>query len=136
MDKPLPDVTPLTEPFWDGARAGELRIQRCAACARYFFYPRRYCPHCGSADVHWTAISGRGSLYSYIICYHAAPGYEDATPYVIAIVELDEGPRMLANLSDVEPEPDRLPLDMRLNVTFEARGNMIIPIFRPSASST
>ena len=60
--KAVPKPTPETQPFWDGAAAGELRIQRCLACARHYFYPRPSCPHCGSAEVEWVTASGRASV--------------------------------------------------------------------------
>ncbi len=76
--------------------------------------------------------SGLGSLYSYVITHRAAPGFE--APYVIAEVELDEGPRMLANLVDVAPDPEQLPLDLALEVTFESFGEVALPRFRPRSA--
>lgn len=129
--KALPTPTPETAPYWEGARAGELRIQRCRDCASAYFYPRPYCPRCGSAEVEWFAASGRATLASYIISERAAPGFE--APYVIAIVELAEGPRMMTNIVDVEPTPERLELDMPLEVRFEDRGEVAVPVFAPVA---
>lgn len=130
--KAVPTPTPETAPYWEGAQAGELRIQRCRACTQAYFYPRPYCPHCGSNDVEWFATSGRATLASYIISMRAAPGFE--APYVIAIVELEEGPRMMSNLVDVEPSPDRLELDMPLEVRFEERGEVAVPVFAPAGT--
>ncbi len=129
--KPVPSPTPTTRPFWDGAREGELRIQRCAACERHFFYPRVACPNCSSPDVSWVRASGRATLYSYIISHQPAPGFEDEVPFVIAIVQLEEGPRMLTNLVGIAPDPELLALDMPLEVVFEPRGEVTIPLFRP-----
>jgi uncharacterized OB-fold protein len=128
--KALPAPTPETAPYWDGARAGELRIQRCRACSQAYFYPRPYCPQCGSADVEWFTATGRATLASYIISERAAPGFE--APYVIAIVELEEGPRMMTNIVEVEPVPERLVLDMPLEVRFEDRGEIAVPVFAPA----
>ena len=135
VDKPVPKPTPETQPYWDGALAGELRIQRCTSCGEFYFYPRPFCPRCLSADVQWVTVSGRARLHSYVINHRAAPGFEAEAPYVIAIVELEEGPRMMANLVGVEPRPERLPLDMDLEVDFAQRGNMRIPVFRPASGS-
>jgi uncharacterized OB-fold protein len=128
--KPTPVPTPETAEFWEHCRQGELWIQRCRDCSRPFFYPRSGCPHCGSINVEWFKASGRASLYSFVISHQAARGYEDG-PYAIAIVELEEGPRMLSNVVGVEPTPENLVLDMPLMVTFEERADFKIPVFTP-----
>ncbi len=130
--KAIPVATPTTQTFWDGTRAGELRIQHCAACAHNFLYPRTHCPACGSAKTEWIKTSGRAHLYSYVISHRAAPGWEGEVPYVIAVVQLDEGPRMLSNLVGVAADPAALVLDAPLEVVFEARGNMMLPLFKPT----
>ena len=103
--KPVPVPTPETQPFWDGCAAGELRIQRCADCGRPYFYPRPVCPACGSRDVEWFTASGRATLYSYVINHRPAPGFEDDAPYAIAVVELDEGPRMMTSIVGLPATP-------------------------------
>lgn len=135
LDKPVPKPTPETQPYWEGALADELRIQRCTPCEEFYFYPRPFCPRCMSADVQWVTVSGRARLHSYVINHRAAPGFEAEAPYVIAIVELAEGPRMMANLVGVEPRPEMLPLDMDLEVAFAQRGHMRLPVFRPASRS-
>lgn len=130
--KPVPVPTPVTQPFWDGTRAGELRLQQCKACLRHVMYPRLHCPQCGAAEMHWVGAVGRGRLHSYVINHFAAPGWEGETPYVIAVVELEEGPRMLSNLVGVAPRPECLTLDMPLEVVFEARGDQMLPLFKPA----
>jgi len=135
LDKPVPKPTPETQPYWEGALADELRIQRCTPCEEFYFYPRPFCPRCMSADVQWVTVSGRARLHSYVINHRAAPGFEAEAPYVIAIVELEEGPRMMANLVGVESRPEMLPLDMDLEVAFAQRGHMRIPVFRPASRS-
>jgi len=131
--KAAPHPTPDTQPFWDGARAGELRLQRCLSCARPYFYPRPACPHCGSGDVEWFTASGRATLASYVISERAAPGF--TAPYVIAVVELAEGPRMMTNIVGVEPRPELLPLDLPLEVRFEDRGEVTVPVFAPAGAA-
>ncbi|HYM16688.1 MAG TPA: Zn-ribbon domain-containing OB-fold protein [Dehalococcoidia bacterium] len=134
--RPLPQATPETEEFWAGARRGELRIQRCSACGRAYFFPRPFCPFCSSRDVAWFTASGRGRLYSYVINYRGAMGFQDAVPYVIAVVELEEGPRMMTNIVGVEPDPARLPLDLPVEVTWERQDDEItLPLFRPAGGA-
>jgi hypothetical protein len=131
MRKPIPEPTPESQAFWEGTRNGELWIQRCGECGLHFFYPRSSCPGCGSISVAWVRASGQATLYSYVISHVAPAGFEDDLPFVIAVVELAEGPRMMTNLVDVEPTPDQLHLDMPLEVTFRPRGDQSLPIFRP-----
>ncbi|GAA0603683.1 OB-fold domain-containing protein [Sporichthya brevicatena] len=130
--KAVPKPTPETKPFWDACAEGELRLQYCTACEGHYFPPRFFCPTCLSRDVEWRAVSGRGRLYSYVINQSfAPPGWE--TPYAIALVELEEGPRLMSNILDVPQTPEALVLDMELEVTFEVRGGVAIPQFRPVA---
>jgi hypothetical protein len=132
--RPKPIPTPETRHFWEGTRAGELRLQRCRACARAYFPPRPFCPHCASAEVEVFRASGRATLASYVIHHRPAPGFEP--PYAIALVDLVEGPRMLTNLVGVEPTPEALVLDMPLEVCFERQDDLItLPLFRPARSA-
>ncbi len=133
MPGPTPLPTPDTAPYWEGAAAGELRIQQCTSCTEYYFYPRPFCPRCGSAEVEWRVTSGRATLISYVINHRTFPP-EDA-PQVIALVRLDEGPQMMSNIVGVEPLPENLPLDMPLRVTFEQRGEYAIPMFTPAEAT-
>jgi uncharacterized protein len=135
VGKPEPVPTPETQPFWDGCAAGELRLQRCLDCAEAYFYPRPVCPACGSTAVEWFTASGEATLYSYVISYRPARGFEDDVPYAIAVVQLAEGPRMMTNLVGVPNTPEALVLDMPLRVTFTRRGEVNLPLFTPDASS-
>ena len=130
--RPVPVATPETRHFWDGTAVGELRLQRCRGCRSAYFPPQPFCPRCWSADVDVIRSSGRGSLYSYVISHRAAPGF--TPPYVIGVVELEEGPRLLTNIVDVPPEPDQLPLDLPVEVVYETVGDMTLPHFRPRPS--
>ena len=134
-EKPIPRPTPETQPYWDAARAGELRVQRCAACRQHYFYPRPFCPRCGSADVAWVPVSGRARRHSYVISHRPAPGFEAEVPYAIAVVELEEGPRLMTNIVGVENTPERLELDMELEVVFQERGDQCVPVFRPAGAA-
>ena len=133
MPGPTPVPTPDTVPYWEGAAQGELRIQQCTSCGEYYFYPRPFCPRCGSGDVEWRVASGRASLVSYVINHRPLPPSDQ--PLVIALVQLEEGPRMMSNIVGVEPVPENLPLDMPLTVTFEQRGDYSIPMFTPAEAA-
>ena len=126
-----PQPTPDTAHYFEGTAQGELRIQRCRDCGNAFFYPRSGCPHCGSSDVDWEVASGRARLHTYVISHRAAPGFEGDVPYAIAVVELAEGPRMMTNVVGVANTPEALVLDMDLEVAFESRGEVAVPVFRP-----
>ncbi|WP_420391485.1 Zn-ribbon domain-containing OB-fold protein [Acuticoccus sp.] len=133
-DRIMPTPTPETAHFWEGTRAGELRLQRCAPEGHVYFPPRPFCPKCGSRDVAVFAASGRGTLHSYIINHMKAPGMEP--PFVVAVVELDEGPRMMANIMEVAPSHEALELDMPLEVTFERLSDEIaLPQFKPAGGA-
>ena len=134
--KPVPVATPETAHFWDGTNAGELRIQRCTACAEAYFYPRASCPRCSSREVTWFVASGRARLHTYLINHRPAPGFEDDAPYAIAVVELEEGPRMMTNIVGVANTPEALVLDMDLVVEFQQRGDQRVAVFRPAAAAT
>ena len=134
MAKMAPHPTPETEHFWAGARVGELRLQRCEQCAHVYFPPRPFCPACASRDVGVFAASGRGTLYSYVINTRPRPDWPQE-PHSVALVELEEGPRMVSNIVEVEQTPDALQLDMALEVTFEQLSDEIwLPVFRPAVS--
>ncbi|MFK0156622.1 Zn-ribbon domain-containing OB-fold protein [Streptomyces sp. NPDC090499] len=133
--KPVPIATPVTQEYWEATARHELLIQRCVTTGKTFTYPRRYSPYVVGGEVEWVRASGRGRLYSYVINNLPGPGYQDETPYVIAIVELAEGPRVLANLVDIEPTPGALRIDMPLEAVFEPRGELTIVQFRPEVSA-
>ncbi|MGH7044279.1 MAG: Zn-ribbon domain-containing OB-fold protein, partial [Acetobacteraceae bacterium] len=107
-----PQPTPETAHFWEGTRAGELRLQRCDACAKVYFPPRPFCPACASRNVSAFAASGHGVLWSYVIHHRKVPGF--TPPYAIAVVKLDEGPTMMTNIVDCAQTPEALALDMKL----------------------
>jgi len=131
MTGPSPTPVPDTLPYWDGAGVEELRIQLCLPCRTHYFYPRPFCPRCGSAEVQWTTVSGRAHLVSYIINYRPLPPFDPTTPIVIALVQLAEGPRMMTTIVDVDPTPESLRLDMPLEVRFLQRAAFTLPVFTP-----
>ncbi len=116
--KPLPVPTPTSRPYWDGLRAHELRMQRCRACGKLVFYPRSNCSFCLSADLEWRRITGNGTVYTFTIARRAtAPQFEDEVPQKIAVVELDEGPRITTTLVNVAPEA--ITIGMRVRPVFD-----------------
>ena len=131
--RPLPVPTPETKHFWDGTRAGELRLQRCDDCRHTYFPPRPFCPKCASRKVSVVHASGKARLFSYVIHHRPAPGF--TPPYAIAVVELAEGPRMMTNIVGCSQTPEGLVLDMPLEVAFEAQTDQItLALFKPAGS--
>lgn len=131
--RPLPKPTPETQHFWDGARAGELRLQSCNDCSKIYFPPRPFCPKCGSRSVEVKKASGKATLLSYVIHHRPSPGFDP--PYSIAVVELAEGPRMMTNIVGCPQTPEALKLDMPLEVSFERQSDAIsLPMFKPAGT--
>ena len=138
IDRPLPHpMTPEAKPFWDGCRAEKLMLPRCEDCGHVFFYPRILCPRCHSRRVGWMQASGRGKLHSFEIAYQAfQKAWKIKPPYVLAMIELDEGPRMMSNVIGIEPLPENLPVGLPLEVTWEKQSDDItLPLFRPSGAA-
>ncbi|MEC9435471.1 MAG: Zn-ribbon domain-containing OB-fold protein [Pseudomonadota bacterium] len=132
-DRVVPTPTPETRHYWEGAKAGELRLQRCDACETAYFPPRPFCPECGSRKVSVFKASGKATLHSYVINHLPAPGFSG--PFAIAVVKLAEGPTMMSNILDCPQTPEALVLDMPLEVTFEPLTDEIsLPQFKPAGS--
>lgn len=97
--KPLPHITPLSKPFWEGTHAHELRLQRCRKCGAFRFPPQVLCRACLAEETDWVATSGNGTVYSFVVQHRpATPAFAEDVPYVVAVVELDEGPLLLTNI--------------------------------------
>ena len=128
----LPTVDEGTAPWWEAARDGRLLLKRCGACSRPHFYPRRFCPYCWSDDVDWFEASGRGTLYTFSVVHsNDLPPFPERLPYVAAVVELEEGPRMTSIV--VDADLDALHVGMPLVVAFEERTpEVTVPVFRPA----
>jgi uncharacterized OB-fold protein len=116
--KPLPRPTELSKPFWDGLKDEVLRLQRCGPCDRFVFYPRTLCPYCMGQELEWVRVSGRGKVYTYTVVRRAMiPAFQADSPYVFAIVELDEGPRLSTNIVNCEIEDVRV--DMPVQASYD-----------------
>jgi len=129
-----PDITPLDAPFWDALRRHELVVQRCDECGQLRFVPSERCRHCGSPAATWSPVSGNATVYTFSIVHRApTPAYQADAPYVIAYVELDEGPRMPTRL--VEVAPDAVAIGMPLAVVFDdVDDDLTLYRFRPQAA--
>lgn len=114
----VPDPSPESQPFWDACARHELVVQRCEECGRFWFPPSNRCQHCWSERHAWTPVSGRGRLYSFTVFHRAyAAELADQLPYVVGVVTLDEGPRLITNIVGCEPGDVRI--DMPVEVAFE-----------------
>lgn len=128
MPKPVPDQDSL--PFWEGCREHRLLLQRCPDCGEVRYPPRPMCPACSAIGADWVQASGRGEVYSWVIPHHPVhPAVADRVPYNVVLVELEEGPRMVSNLVDAEPE--ELAAGLPVEVVFEDVGDdLTLPLFR------
>jgi uncharacterized OB-fold protein len=128
--KPLPIPNQDTEPFWQGCARGELLLQKCSPCGHYRHPPSPICPACLSPHYRWTASSGRGTVYSFVVVHRALhPAWEKELPYVVAIIELAEGPHLMSNV--VETPVDQVKIGMNVEVFFErASEEIAVPKFR------
>jgi uncharacterized OB-fold protein len=112
--RPLPQPTRISAPFWRAAAEGRLLLQFCRPCRSFIYYPRPFCPSCWREDLEWREASGRGRVYTYTVVRRAAtPAFADKVPYVLAIVELEEGPRMVTNIVGCRPEEVRVGMPVR-----------------------
>lgn len=102
-EKPLPVIDSDSRPFWDGCKAGKLLLQYSKSADKYFFYPRPFVPGTGERDVEWVEASGEGTIYSYTVAERAGPAFQDNAPFVVAVIQLKEGPRMLSNVRTDSP---------------------------------
>ena len=116
--KPVPLMSEGTRPFWEGCKAHKLMIQQCQDCQGWVYYPRVLCTHCHSDRLEWRQASGRGVIYSYTVCHRpAGPAFKGDVPYVVALIDLEEGPRMLSNIRTGDPASVKIGLPVQ--VVFE-----------------
>lgn len=103
--KPLPTPSPDSRPFWEAARRHQVQLQYCRGCRSFIYYPRHVCPRCLKSDLDWREVSGKGSVYSCTVVRRTNNrAFLGDLPYVLAIVELDEGPRLTTNIVGCAPE--------------------------------
>ncbi|MET8680092.1 Zn-ribbon domain-containing OB-fold protein [Streptomyces sp. NPDC004647] len=133
----LPEIDAFTRPYWDATAEGRLLIRRCAACGRAHHYPREFCPRCWSEDVSWEQASGRATLYTWSVVHrNDLPPFGERVPYVAAVVDLAEGPRMMTEVVDCVPVALTLAVGLDLEVAFRREAEEItVPVFRPARGS-
>lgn len=128
MTRTLPPLSALAEPYFEGARNGRLCLQQCRQCQQHQFYPRVICSHCGGSELDWSTASGRGVIASFTVVRRAiSEAYE--APYVVALIDLEEGPRMMSSL--VEADPDTVAIGDAVAVSFaEWSEDITMPVFK------
>jgi hypothetical protein len=130
LPAPAPEIAPETAAFWAATAEGRLLLQRCADCGQHLWYPRYVCAHCHSVRLESIEASGRGIIYSFTLTTRGILEYADCGPYVLALVELAEGPRMMTNI--VEADPATLSIGQAVEVVFHDTGEQsALPRFRP-----
>ncbi|MEU6873599.1 Zn-ribbon domain-containing OB-fold protein [Streptomyces sp. NPDC046751] len=129
FDLPEPDA--FSRPYWDAAARGQLLLRRCRACGRAHHYPREFCPHCWSEDVVWEPASGDATLYTWSVVHrNDLPPFGARVPYVAAVVDLAEGPRMMTQV--VGCEESALAIGMAMRVAFrQEEGEEAVAVFHP-----
>jgi uncharacterized protein len=129
--KPIPVMQPWTKEFWKGTKNSQLLIQECSDCQSKIFYPRQYCPECWSGNLKWSQASGRATVYSFTTTQDMVePKFWDDLPYVLAMVDLEEGIRMMTRIVDCDPEDVQIGMDVE--VVFEDITNeCALPMFKP-----
>ena len=134
VKRPLPRSNEAdTGPFWSATKAKQLRYQQCSQCQTVVFYPRAHCTGCTEGELSWQTASGKGTLYSYSVVrqsYH--PYWREHVPYAIAWIDLEEGPRLLANITGVDDPISELACGMPVEVQWEEHEDVSIPLFRPA----
>ena len=132
-----PVILPETVEFWSGIERDTLRIQRCVDCGHRYFPPAPVCPSCTSKNVEWMDASGQATLYSYTLAQNPWPDWDMAGPVSVALVELEEGPRLVSTVVDCEQTPQALQLDMALHATSRTLqcGRKML-CFRPEMTAT
>jgi uncharacterized OB-fold protein len=136
LQRPLPTpMTPEAKPYWDGLKDEKLMLPKCGDCNKAFFYPRIACPHCHSRNIGWEQASGKGVLYSFEIAYRSLnPAFKIEPPYVLAMIELEEGPRIMSNLINNEADPAVVKIGAPVEVVFEKQNDDVtIALFQPAS---
>ena len=131
-----PPVNNETQEFWDATARGVFLLKKCDDCGVIIWYPRFVCPDCHSTSTSWIEASGKGTLYSFTIPHRGQGPWREVAPFVVAYVELEEGPRILTNLVDVEATPEAITVGMPVEVVWHDTGEgSALYRFRPAGSS-
>ena len=131
--KPIPVPDFLTAPYWKAASEGVFSLPFCQDCGRPHFYPRPSCPFCDSERIEWKPASGRGTVYSFTIVHRApSPAFKEDVPYVVGIVETEEGPHLMSRIAGVAPDAVRIGMPLKVKLATIAEG-VVLPSFEVSA---
>jgi uncharacterized OB-fold protein len=131
VERPIPVPDAATAPYWSAANEGRLVLPRCTDCSRWHFYPRALCPHCSSDKLEWQSASGRGEVYSYTVVHRApSPAFAAEVPYVVAIVELEEGPHLMTSVTGCAPDAVSIGMPVRAAFRRVAEDTQL-PVFEP-----
>ncbi len=131
--KPLPQVEPYSQAFWDGTREGKLLVQTCADCDARIFFPRKQCPNCWSTNLGWIEATGKAEIYAFSVTYEGVEAvFKEDLPIVLAWVDLPEGIRMQTNIIDCDP--DAIEIGQQVEVVFkQVTDDITLPYFRPTS---
>lgn len=129
-----PSIDTDSESWWAAVQDRVLMVNACGSCGRSSLYARPFCPRCWSEDVALTPASGRARLYTWSVVHQSAAPFDTRTPYVVAMVDLEEGPRVMTELADCPAE--ELHADMELVIAFRRDDDgFVVPTFRPVTAS-
>lgn len=131
LNRPRPDIRGSGHQYWKAGLSGELKLPKCGSCGEVYWYPRTNCPKCGSDNQGWVVSSGKGKVHTFTVVRHSRdPFFQGITPYVVAMVELEEGPKIMSNI--VQCDVGSVRCDMQVSVVFEKLKDIAIPLFRPA----
>ena len=135
MRRPRPSPSPSTQAFWEATGKDQFLIQRCRACGAAQFYPKTTCTTCGSSELDWEPASGRGTLHTFTVARRAThPAFAGAEPYVVAIIELAEGPRVTGNVVGCDVDEVRIGMPLELVWDDEDPDGIRLPLWQPAAN--
>lgn len=130
INRPRPDTRGAGKAYWKAAGEGRLDIPRCRSCGQVHWYPRVHCPHCGAAELEWMTASGHGRIHTFTVVRNSGdPYFKTKVPYVLAMIDLDEGVRIMSNLPDCDPASVRVGAEV--DVFFEkVDDDVAVPLFK------
>ena len=134
IPKPVPTIDPDSVPYWEALEVERLLLKSCGGCGKAHFYPRELCPFCHSDDLSWIEANGHGVIYSFTICRRpAGPAFAKEVPYVVALIDLAEGPRMMTRIVG---DPSNVAIGKQVRVRFERQEDLVLPFFEMLEQST
>lgn len=132
LERPLPVLNDANGPYWESARERRLRLPQCSKCSRYFYPLTPRCPSCLSAELRWQEVSGRGTLVTWNVMHQVYDkAFADLAPYVVGVVQLAEGPKVISNIVDCDPAVLRTGLPLQLSY-LEVNDEVTLPVYYPT----